>query len=292
MALVEDKRTGGFSFTWSIHNFSYCVQKEAEFIDSPQFIVEALGSNYTWYLRLFPRGYGANGFISYYLRQTKSASVVNAVLSIRINNGLFKEIGEQTFNTNSISESGYMYFLSYEELIEPGAFLDNDILTLRCRIWRNETDLSTTINCYAYTEINITKLNYKWILKVFVDSNHDNRIIETKFNQSTKIQCFSSDIQCFEIHLLYGGTFGDDTIHFAIEKAENTKRMLLISMIHLIDVDGKVVHSVRGEYLFEKSNKPKIFTFPFLSKHKLLSKENCYLKSGRLTLRCEFSAST
>lgn len=138
----NDNSAFGFTFTWSIQNFSECVQKEDEYIDSPGFELKG----YIWDLHLFPKGDKTPGFISCYVRHESYTSarrisypsVVNTVLSIQASNGLFKTIGEQTFNPNSTSDIAYQY--SFEELYGPDAFLDNDTLTLRCRIWENEND--------------------------------------------------------------------------------------------------------------------------------------------------------
>lgn len=290
MDFVEDYETGGLTFTLSIHNFSNCVQKEDEFLDGPKFVVDSIKYT-TFNLRVYPKGNGARGFISCYLMKDhhldhellivyNKLKSINYVLLIRTCDGVFK--GEPC-KLSREKLLGSPKMLSIKDLNEPGAYLDNDTLTLRCRLWVDDNDLLTSRKCFARTKINFTKIDYLWKLDDF-ENKYDS-------NPTTDIKVPSIEIPHFTIHLFNGVSFGSDTIHFVI-KLPQDKKLFLICNILLLDADGKIAHSVQGEYLFPNSNETQIWNLPFLSKHKLLSKKELYLPNGRLTLRCTFSAST
>lgn len=53
------------------------------------------------------------------------------------------------------------------------AYLDNDELTLRYRIWEDSSELSQSVRCYASTNIKAFKISHMWKLnKTFGESDN------------------------------------------------------------------------------------------------------------------------
>lgn len=288
MSLNDEGARGGFAFFWSIHNFSHCVQKESEFLESPSFGAE---ENTTWFLRLFPKGNGAPGFASCYIRRDKGVSSTKFMLSFRGRDGLFFNSGENTvesYDLEPVGEQCFLKFNQFNELSGPDApCLDKDTLHLCCRIWRNSNDLLQLVKCHVDTRIKVTKIDFKMILNNILDCTPNNTVLQ---RQTKHIPWCSS--MYFKLSLAYGGVFGDDTIHLRIQKYEETEKLLLVCTIHLLDVGGNVAHSVRDKYLFEWSCEKHIWAVPILSMRKILSMKKLYLLGGKLTLQCEFRVST
>lgn len=147
MVLEDDKGTGGFSFIWTIQNFSYCLQQNGESLLSPSFAVDALGKD-KWCISLYPRGSNLHkDMLSVYLRRIAFKHFpleVNFVISIRTIKGTFKkfEVSKDIFA--EISGHGVPNFLTLAQLFEKGVYLENDALTVQCRMWRSTVDPSAS----------------------------------------------------------------------------------------------------------------------------------------------------
>ncbi|KAG8171073.1 hypothetical protein JTE90_004468 [Oedothorax gibbosus] len=168
------------------------------------------------------------------------------------------------------------------------AYLEHDVLTLRCRVWEENGSVSEPpVDCFAKTEIKIAQLNYRWILE---DLMGPDGILKHKFKRSTGILNFSSGFPTIRIHVSTGETFDDDSIYLGSKEYNGSSTPLFsVCNIHLLDSYGSIVHSICGEAEFQNSN--ETWKFPFLAKHKLLSNTELYLPGGKLTLQCELSFS-
>ncbi|KAG8172217.1 hypothetical protein JTE90_012100 [Oedothorax gibbosus] len=280
----ELKECQEFTFTWSIHNYNFCTLEEDKYIESPEFVVDFLGDA-TWCLWLYPKGDYARGFVSCYLLASGKVFACYFTLSIRKSNGEFKEADKMSFDEHC-TENGCSEFISHEELNGPDVFLLNDTFTIQCRIFKMDTDVPSSVNCYADSRIKILKLNYDWTLKDIEVSNQNS-------DKTTDItHCFGK-IPSLKMHVLNFGFFDEDAIHFKLEMGAREERFyFVVCLIHVLDADGRVVHSARGDHLFKHSKTTEHWNFPLISKDKLYLNKNMYLPKGRLTLRCEISFSS
>ncbi|KAG8176306.1 hypothetical protein JTE90_010025 [Oedothorax gibbosus] len=275
MALVEEpKQPGVYTFTWAIHNFSHCNKKKDGSLFSPVFYV---GGSIPFKLVLYPKGCacdGSTGFMSLHLHSVNYKSfntrvIYKFVLSLKRFNGIFKDSYREVSISICCQQScACRNFISIDELNETNAYLENDVLTLRCRVWRATASVSEpSVDCFAKTEIKIAKLNYLWILEDLVGPDG---ILKHKFERSTGILNFSSEFPTIKLHVSTGETFDDDSIYLAIEKQSGFSTPLFsVYNIHLLDSYGSIVHFIRGEAEFQNSNETQ--KFPFMQTNHVIS---------------------
>lgn len=287
MNLVAEDENGGFSFIWTIKNLSFCNPQGGS-IESPDFVAKTAGGM-RWCLRLFPKGSYEAGSMTFFLclmsNPKKSSFTVNYALSIGVANGSFKKIRDKEFNSNGSTYQGFSCFLTLHELSKNRTLIEDDILTLRCRIWKKNRDLKTFVRCFAKTKISIEDIVFVWTLKDF--KNLPN---ETK---SRMVQSMASEITPFSINLLSGGTFGDSpTIEAVIKQVDTIKRNFLRCQIGLLDINKIVVYSVSVEHWFDNFSGTQVWKFPFIPKKKLFDNDEEYMSYGSLCLSCKFSVSS
>ncbi|KAG8182867.1 hypothetical protein JTE90_024610 [Oedothorax gibbosus] len=274
MALVGDPTyPDEITFTWYIHNFSRCNKNENESIISPHFCAGGI----EWLLQLYPKGLNeSHDFASFFLSPVSyekypANNTFMYVLSIRKHDGHFKDSNELSVTKYVTRPDACKYFISLYELNKPDVYLDNDILTLRCRLWKRDVDLPESVNCFAHAKIKVAKLDYLWILTDLVDTAG---IPKHKFNRCAGMLHFSNAFSKIQIYLSTGDTFADDAIYFGISPVSNAI-LYAVYQIHLLDASRSIVQSISGEVIFQNSN--SIQKFPFLSKRKLFANKESYL---------------
>ncbi|KAG8180319.1 hypothetical protein JTE90_028867 [Oedothorax gibbosus] len=210
------------------------------------------------------------------------------VLSLRKCNGTFKCSREHQFSYENRQPSECRNFLSFDEFNKPDAYLEHDIFTLRCQVWKEGASVSKpSVNCLAQTKITTAQLNYLWVLEDLVDSDF---IPKSKFKRSTDPLIFDSEFPTIRIHLSSAETFDNDAIYFAIERADYSRiELFAVYKIYLLDSNGRTGHSICGEVFLP--NNGDIQKFPFLSKRKLLSNKELYFSGGKLAVQYLFSIS-
>ncbi|KAG8186211.1 hypothetical protein JTE90_008739 [Oedothorax gibbosus] len=100
-----------------------------------------------------------------YLYRRKAEATFNFTLAIRMYNGQFKETDENVFDGSNYFK-GYSKFLSLEELKGSDGYLDNDTLTVRCRMWKTDFDISASVKWGAHSRIKVSKFDYTWIFYI------------------------------------------------------------------------------------------------------------------------------
>ncbi|GBN16478.1 Speckle-type POZ protein [Araneus ventricosus] len=139
-----------FIFTWGVENISYSWHKTGEEIVSPTFCAAPL-QNTAWTLKLYPRGRDNSDYLSLYLIRERDQVPINLAVNFELScvyadtSALHSCFVPETFTT--FSEGGYYgfgesCFIKRYEVFgrRKTLYLPQDILTLRCRMWRDEDD--------------------------------------------------------------------------------------------------------------------------------------------------------
>ncbi|KAG8196118.1 hypothetical protein JTE90_007854 [Oedothorax gibbosus] len=195
------------------------------------------------------------------------------------------ESGENVYDGSEF-EKGYSKFVSFEELKGSNGYLDNDTLTLRCRMWKTGFDIPTSVKWEAHSRIKVSKLHYTWILK---NISVANGVFENEFNKSVDITEYFTEDTDINLQLFKKGNLGECSLQFGIEMTKLKKNYFWIAVVHLMDAGGSVALSAQGEYLFYRSNEKLLWNFPLISKDKICINKKLCLPNNQLTLRCELS---
>ncbi|GFQ64396.1 speckle-type POZ protein [Trichonephila clavata] len=133
-----------FSFTWAIENFSFCWQNNGEDISSPSFIVDTIERS-KWKLVLRPNQKLSETnclIICFLIREEDSKgptylTILFEVAFLNDDGSVLKSNGIYVYSFTRDTSRGFSEIFEKELLrSQKKQFLPNDILTVRCRIWK------------------------------------------------------------------------------------------------------------------------------------------------------------
>ncbi|GBM57771.1 hypothetical protein AVEN_50759-1 [Araneus ventricosus] len=138
---MNDGRTE-YTFFWFIENYSYCWHSRGDMLCSPEFTVDELEGS-TWYLALYPRGkYNLHSdYASLYLcRQDDGPEIIslNYQLSVIAVDGSATCSESFNYAFRNANEPVSGKFLKMNEILlrRKSYYLPQDILTVRCKMWK------------------------------------------------------------------------------------------------------------------------------------------------------------
>ncbi|GBM90495.1 Speckle-type POZ protein, partial [Araneus ventricosus] len=156
-----------FVFIWNIENISYSWHKTGESIISPLFIAGPI-QNSGWTLQLYPRGRNIADYFSLYLNRCEDNGpkklCVNFELSCisaansPLQSHTFPE-SDKSFTKNG-SGFGHPRFISRHEVFfqKKDLYLPRDVLTLCCRMWKNEDIAKEFAQSFGHTCLPIERI--------------------------------------------------------------------------------------------------------------------------------------
>ncbi|GBN47385.1 Speckle-type POZ protein [Araneus ventricosus] len=155
-----------FIFTWSIRNIGYSWHKTGETIYSPAFTAVPM-QNSVWNLQLNPRGSIDDDYLSLFLQR----SVDNGPEELSVNFELsclsseksplyshFFPESDQYFKRKT--SFGHPRFLRRHEVFvqRKSLYMPRDTLTVRCRMWKDEGDISESGKIFGLTCLEIERI--------------------------------------------------------------------------------------------------------------------------------------
>lgn len=307
---------GGFSFIWTIQNYNFCFRKSKDhFYASPTFVLND-ASDEKWCFNLYPERYfchdsiglalkkitgtkvstsgsfsfGSGGFTASGSRASQQShsdhpTITNEIIlevSIRDIRGSFdnKSKKKLVFQSNSC-KSDMLKLKIYKEELE--AYLSNDSLILKCKVWDLKNPILTTRQYYARTIIGVEMVTYPCTLKGF---ESDGSIDEGPFHIVSEVTTFT--MKLFSTR----ETYAENKYQIVVQLTEPNKQCYSTCEISLLDAGGTIAHSVQEEHDFNDSNRGQVWTFPFIGVRKILKNQDLFLSTdGELRLRCEFTFS-
>ncbi|GBN88851.1 hypothetical protein AVEN_176736-1 [Araneus ventricosus] len=288
--IKNDKRC--FTFTWTLENASYCLQKKGEKIESPVFVVDEIHKT-KWKLWLYPRGESNGNFIGCFLHREFASEGEDSVeikyeLAFIGESGLvptFKSLIQHSFSKIGGRDYGYPKFVKREDvfILKRSTFLPKDTLTARCRIWKNVGEMTENVRCFARTRIGVEKRSFLWNLENFSS-------FEPEKECAYLIKSLENDSVLMTVNLcLTGGQNCEEMIHFQLTRSDQCIKYCALRL-SLIDIHGRRVGCNQDEFWFGKLCNIQRFTFLF-SRQMLMVKKSLYLPSDILSLQweCAFS---
>ncbi|GFR08011.1 speckle-type POZ protein B [Trichonephila clavata] len=273
-----------FSFTWAIENFSFCWKKKGEGISSPTFIADTIERT-KWHLTLYPDGdlSEVKDSISFFLiREEDSKGPTDLTISFELSfiaadGSVLKSSGINVYSFTRGESGGYPEILNKELLLsQRQQFLPNDILTVRCRMWKEFGQITEEIQCFARTQIGAERRLFVWSIPKF------STFQESYFN----IKSISNDKPVMTLKLF--GRSGALINLLVLLK----DRRIKCSFFHmkLVNASENEVEYLKDTIIFD-SKSESLFKGIF-SKKVLMENKQLYLPNDVLTLHCECSYTT
>ncbi|KAF8771281.1 Speckle-type POZ protein like [Argiope bruennichi] len=275
-----------FSITWRIEKVIRNSEKINKFT-SPRFVVNALDKS-AWTLKVLREGekYGASNIdISLHREMNGTAPTdmeVKYELSLVRKDGsvLRYSVGEYSFRRDK--EDGCPSTAKVEEVIDTkqDMFFPQDVLTVRCRMWRKGEDMLQDTRCFARTRVGVEKRLYACRMKNF--STHELDLTGTLFMKSPmdKIALVSVDIT-----LRKEGN--NEVIYIEPTLVDRTIENASLRL-SLLDASGNAVECNQEEFQFDNSSASTRFMFLF-TRNKLVANKELFLPNDTLTLEWDWT---
>ncbi|GBN53738.1 hypothetical protein AVEN_40900-1 [Araneus ventricosus] len=192
-----------YGFFWFLENYSYCWHKNGEKMVSPNFTIDELEGT-IWNLRLYPRGMRDDdeGHISLFLYRSKQDDGPENVsikyeLSFRAADGSAHCHGEIEHEFKRGEGYGYSKFLKMDKILlrRKSDYLPDDILTVRCKIWKGEGNIQNIGQSSARSRIRVERNSFLHVVENF-------STLQSNAKQTIKIQSHSKK-GCFISSSLY-----------------------------------------------------------------------------------------
>ncbi|GBN14650.1 Speckle-type POZ protein [Araneus ventricosus] len=279
-------------FLWFIENYSFCTHKNGESLVSPEFTANSL-EGAVWCLSLYPRGYKeeSKGYISLYLtrRETDDGPgqfPLKFELSILLADGSDLQSGTVEYTFEKGNGFGCHQFLKREEVLlrRKAVCLPQNILSVRCKIWKNEGKTEPVAQICARTRLGIKEISFLHIVEGF-GAFKPNEKKTTQIRSSKETPVLSSSLY-----------FSDDSWsegEIVVEiKPPDTNHVLSKCKLSLLDRSGKATECGEADNRFDETRQD-IQKLPLsLRRQVILNRESKYLPDDKLTLLCECTFST
>ncbi|GBN94250.1 TD and POZ domain-containing protein 3 [Araneus ventricosus] len=279
-----------FTFIWKLENASYCWQKIGERIESPSFILDSIEET-KWKLRLYPRGQDWSNEIGFYLvREADSKGADN--IEIEYDLSFLAQDGTSLESRSPMIRNffrkygfGFNSFATREDVFgaRRSAFLRDDTLTARCRIWKTNGEIPKEVQCFARTRIGVEKTSFLYSIKNFSSiQSVDKYVYRIK---SLKNNAY---LICMTL-ILPGGLNSEETISFDITPRDPNIKLTTFQLSAL-DASRNATECFRDEFWFDERIGTKRFAL-LRTKRMLMEEKNVYLPGDVLTLQCECAIS-
>ncbi|GBL90842.1 Speckle-type POZ protein [Araneus ventricosus] len=278
-----------YCFFWCLENYSYCWHKNGEKLVSPNFTVHKLDGT-TWALELYPRGDDEEneGHISLFLvRSEQDDGPEN--FSIKYKLSFLAADGSAFYCQKTENEfrrgygHGYGQFLKMDKILfrRNSPYLPEDILTVRCKVWKGEGKVQSIGQSTARTRIRVEKNSFLHVVENF-------STLQSNVMQTTKIRSHSKE-----------GRFITSNLYFTEEKLimieivlSDTNRILCKCEFSLLDRSGNAIECGMIDNRYDSKRK-SVHILPFtLVREVILMRKNEFLLDDKLSLICECTFSS
>lgn len=283
----------GFSLVWKIENFSHCLEKRNEPLESPPFCVDTLSST-SWRLLLYPRGTDDENIIAFYIQRESDdcgplAITVNFELAFIAPDGTVLKMAELNEHVFEVGNGyGIPCFIARSDVLrfEKDLYLPNDTLTARCRLWKSNSSVAESGECVARTRIGVEKGRFKWEIRDF------SKLQANKKTSLVVERATEPDAPISLVLYLSGGYGNDRQIKIDLILCKVPKQSFSTCIVSVLDAKGRVLESSENEHFFEEMENEQVWHLrPFITKNYLMSKNRMYLPNDVLCLQFEFCLS-
>ncbi|PRD24459.1 UNVERIFIED_CONTAM: Tdpoz1 [Trichonephila clavipes] len=288
-------KKNGYTFTWVTENFSYCWEKNGEYISSPEFATNTIKGS-CWRLELYPKGYECKSkdFISFYLHRKsgfKDENFESIACNIAFELSFIAIDGSvlvtKLFDKNDFHISmkwGTSAFVKCEEVfrIRRNDYLPGNVLTTRCRIWEQNKEDTEYGHSFARTRIAVERRSFVWNIKQF------SSIVES----ICELPSASEKNSVMTLKFFPSGGRNSETFIRVKVRIHDYKLKFFTFRLYLVDTSGNTTECLNDEVAFTTNIKTALFMFPTYTKEKLLDYRNLYLPNDVLKLHCECAFAT
>ncbi|CAL1275382.1 unnamed protein product [Larinioides sclopetarius] len=268
-----------FTYVWTIENMYACSN-----VGSTAFTVQTMEKT-SW--NLWIQKSGIPGFIRLLINRSLLDNVPNAIeinfeLSFLAINGrpLIKKLCSKQFQKDDIFE--FRKFANIDEVFvqKRAEFLQGDVLTVRCRMWRMGNEISKHEVCFAHTLLR--EFRGSCLLKICDFST-------LRVGQNGEITLNPTSGETIPMTLNCFIREEDDEQYVCIDIRLNDTETPCDGKIKilLLDAKGNVVHSENSEIFISYTQILDIF-----EKRRLIESKATLLPDDVLTLRCEYEVVT
>ncbi|CAL1294973.1 unnamed protein product [Larinioides sclopetarius] len=269
------------AITWAINNYSHYWQKIDEAVVSPVFSI-FMPEETKWKLMLFPSGVASRpDCVAFYLHRDKDC---NGAENIKVecsfdflqSDGSFHKFPD----TNEFRKNERNGFPNYFKTIRKGSeYLQQDVLTIRCRLFRFNGEAVEKSNIFARTIFGAKQLISQLLIGNFINLSSDQ-------TQSFVIKSKSKDIM--EINLSVTNE-SEKNICFRINCIDQRVKYVAVKTF-IIDSQMQKIDSGQHEYWPDFEMCP-MFPLKF-TKKEMIARQRGSLPIDVLTLNFEFAIST
>ncbi|CAL1295704.1 unnamed protein product [Larinioides sclopetarius] len=284
-ASKNSKGKPNFTFIWTIENGSALIV--TRYLESPQFIAHSI-LNTKWKLMVNTELRHETVHLDVQREDDSGPDIMEIEFELAILDENGSSLGMQTGKEKfTISHCFHLKILEDRREIffeRRSQFLPNDAITVRCRMWRADTEISRSESCFARSRLSIDRRCFVWVVKEF-----SCLLLEQKRTHFVNPTPHGSPQLITSLFL----TEKNGKTYVSIEISQNaaTRYYNIFCKISLLDSDGSVVHSEKTEDIISLHFR-KVGTFQeFFEKEKIMN-EKSLLLNDELYLRFEFQIET
>ncbi|GBN70465.1 hypothetical protein AVEN_170826-1 [Araneus ventricosus] len=274
MANFGRSNVATYTFIWSIQNYTRPPNLN---LQSPSFTVDSIEKT-KWCLVLHVNKY----CVLCYIKRLADNSILKSMelnfeLTVLAADGSpFKDQRGAYFHINHQSKLVKLIDNSvFEE--RRAEFLPKDTLTIRCQIWRRESEVLTTDLCFARTQLKLVRRSFLWPVEKFRWLRYGQ--IKTYNLQSDPTR---------EPRMTLNLYLEEDNDSLRLEISVLGEKWCNIGgEVAVVDVEGKVLF--RAAVGFQSNLNERNISLPLrLSKEQLMDDQDRNVPNGVLLLRCSF----
>ncbi|KAF8771296.1 BTB and MATH domain-containing protein 43 [Argiope bruennichi] len=293
MAQKAGEKRKFFTFTWALENASYCWHKNNERLPSPMFVVDGIEKT-KWRLSLYPRGMDNAEYISCGLNRLADDTDIDSVevdfdIAFITEDGTVLKISNvkrHSFQKRSKCYGFDEFEKRYEVfVVKRSIFLPDDILRVRCRIWKSVGEITEKGQWFARTCIGVEKRSFVWNIEKFSKldpSNVVNYTIKSVLNENPVLS-----LNLFLTH----GSRKTNSIHCKLVCSDQSIKYCTLQML-LLPTSENAIKCCQNEFWFGVSEKAFYCFTLNLTKEKVEKSKNLYLPGDVLSLFCECNFSS
>ncbi|GIX96155.1 TD and POZ domain-containing protein 4 [Caerostris darwini] len=277
----KDNTTSVFTYIWTLENSPALLFSAP--VESPVFQVESVEKT-KWCLGIWT----SKDDIYLYVQREKEDNGPDSI-GIDFEIALLSVDGSpliEKIDKKEFKRSEYVKLEEFAKNDEVFAkrrkeFLPKDILTVRCRMWKSDTKVSSADLCFANTRLGIDRQTFLWTIREFSNFKLGQR--KTHYLKSTA----KTGPELY-LTLFLTQKDGEEYVHIKVDRGFVEKKFFISGEISLLNVEGKVEYAREIEDWFS-SPKRNFYEFEeFITKAKLMENESSLLPNDVLCLKCVF----
>ncbi|GBN72473.1 Speckle-type POZ protein [Araneus ventricosus] len=281
-----------FTFLWVLKNADFCWQQQKERIESNSFVVDEIEGT-KWKLWLYPRGILTENVALFLIRDedTTGADYVKIEYDLA-----FLDSGKEVLKSVDKDKKSFhkdhrfMDFPTVSQSDEFGdkipKFVTNNMITVRCRIWKCVGEFSDSVTCVSCNRIFVERSVTAWRIENFSTLDAGKNCIHEIKSVRTREHLMSLELLPDKLN---SGEFQCD---ITPRKRDIKSCKLTFFPSALMNLDRSVVpydiaySCVQGFFVFDVPGKPHTFkTQPFFMK-RLMEYKQVFLSNDVLSLEC------